>query len=68
MPTAKFKPFFSFQQGEQGIKEEVYLSLPCVLGRNGVSHVIRQILTDAEMKKLQESASIMAEVQAGIKF
>lgn len=54
--------------GEQGIKEEVYLSLPCVLGRNGVSHVIKQLLTEAEMKKLQESASIMAEVQAGIKF
>lgn len=54
--------------GEQGINDEVYLSLPCVLGRNGVSHVIKQILTEAEMKKLQDSARIMAEVQAGIKF
>ncbi|KXJ76135.1 hypothetical protein RP20_CCG010277 [Aedes albopictus] len=55
-------------QGEQGITDEVYLSLPCVLGRNGVTHVVKQILTEAETKKLQESARIMAEVQAGIKF
>ncbi|EDS44193.1 l-lactate dehydrogenase [Culex quinquefasciatus] len=54
--------------GEHGINEEVYLSLPCVLGRNGVSHVVKQILTEAETKKLQESAKIMSEVQAGIKF
>lgn len=54
--------------GEQGITDEVYLSLPCVLGRNGVTHVVKQILTEAETKKLQESARIMAEVQAGIKF
>lgn len=46
----------------------MYLSLPCVLGRNGVSHVVKQILTEAETKKLQDSAKIMSEVQAGIKF
>lgn len=54
--------------GEHGINDEVYLSLPCVLGRNGVSHVVKQILTPAETKKLKDSAQIMAEVQAGIKF
>lgn len=54
--------------GEHGINDEVYLSLPCVLGRNGVSHVVKQILTEAETKKLQDSARIMAEVQSGIKF
>lgn len=54
--------------GEHGINDEVYLSLPCVLGRNGVSHVVKQILTAAETKKLMDSAAIMAEVQAGIKF
>ncbi|XP_058462563.1 L-lactate dehydrogenase [Malaya genurostris] len=54
--------------GEHGINDEVYLSLPCVLGRNGVSHVVKQILTAEETNKLQTSAKIMAEVQAGIKF
>ncbi|XP_053683998.1 L-lactate dehydrogenase isoform X2 [Sabethes cyaneus] len=54
--------------GEHGISQEVYLSLPCVLGRNGVSHVVKQILTEEETKKLQTSATIMAEVQSGIKF
>ncbi|XP_053677271.1 L-lactate dehydrogenase [Anopheles nili] len=55
-------------KGEHGIEDEVYLSLPCVLGRNGVSHVVKQILTPEETKKLQASATLMAQVQAGIKF
>ncbi|XP_050090453.1 L-lactate dehydrogenase [Anopheles aquasalis] len=54
--------------GEHGITDDVYLSLPCVLGRNGVSHVVKQILTTEETEKLQASAKLMAQVQAGIKF
>ncbi|ETN57958.1 l-lactate dehydrogenase [Anopheles darlingi] len=54
--------------GEHGITDDVYLSLPCVLGRNGVSHVVKQILTPEETQKLQASAKLMAQVQAGIKF
>ncbi|XP_035912349.1 L-lactate dehydrogenase [Anopheles stephensi] len=55
-------------KGEHGVDDEVYLSLPCVLGRNGVSHVVKQILTPEETKKLQASATLMAQVQSGIKF
>uniref|UniRef100_A0A182TAK4 L-lactate dehydrogenase n=1 Tax=Anopheles maculatus TaxID=74869 RepID=A0A182TAK4_9DIPT len=55
-------------KGEHGVDDEVYLSLPCVLGRNGVSHVVKQILTAEETKKLQASATLMAQVQSGIKF
>lgn len=55
-------------QGEHGIEEDVFLSLPCVLGSNGVSDVIRQPLTDKELGQLRKSAHLMSQVQDGIKF
>ncbi|KAI8430617.1 hypothetical protein MSG28_000828 [Choristoneura fumiferana] len=54
--------------GEHGVEEEVFLSLPCVLGRAGVCDVIRQPLTAAEAGQLRTSASLMDKVQAGINF
>lgn len=55
-------------QGEHGIKEDVYLSLPCVLTSNGVSHIVKQILTDSETIQLQKSAALMHQVQQGLKW
>nr|XP_049693286.1 L-lactate dehydrogenase isoform X1 [Helicoverpa armigera] len=55
-------------QGEHGITDEVFLSLPCVLGRNGVLDVIRQPLSDTERKQMYQSASVMADLQAKIVF
>ncbi|KOB75005.1 L-lactate dehydrogenase [Operophtera brumata] len=61
-------PVSTFLKGEHGIAEEVFLSLPCVLGRCGVTDVIRQPLTDSELAQLSKSAELMAKVQKGIKF
>ncbi|XP_045784269.1 L-lactate dehydrogenase [Maniola jurtina] len=58
----------TYLKGEHGIEEDVFLSLPCVLGSNGVSDVIRQPLTDKELDQLRKSAHLMAQVQVGIKF
>lgn len=55
-------------KGEHGIDKEVYLSLPCVLGSNGVSHIVKQILTDEETQQLQKSAEVMHKVQEGLKY
>ncbi|KAM3968633.1 lactate dehydrogenase isoform 2-T2 [Aphomia sociella] len=55
-------------KGEHGIEQEVFLSLPCVLGQNGVYDVIRQPLTETEASQLRKSAELMAQVQEGIKF
>lgn len=55
-------------KGQHGIDKEVFLSLPCVLNSNGVTSVIKQILTPTEVEQLQHSANLMDEVQAGIKF
>lgn len=55
-------------QGYHGIQDEVYLSLPSVIGAGGVTDVIVQQLTDDERKMLHKSASIMAEVQSSLKL
>ncbi|KAK0180551.1 hypothetical protein PV327_002919 [Microctonus hyperodae] len=54
--------------GFHGISEEVFLSLPCTLGENGVTYVVQQKLTDQERNMLQKSALTMHEVQTGLKF
>ncbi|XP_052746572.1 L-lactate dehydrogenase isoform X2 [Bicyclus anynana] len=58
----------TYVKGEHGVEDEVFLSLPCVLGFNGVSDVIRQPLTEKEIYQLRASARIMVQVQVGIKF
>ncbi|XP_037977546.2 L-lactate dehydrogenase isoform X1 [Plutella xylostella] len=58
----------TYMKGEHGVEEEVFLSLPAVLGHNGVVDVIRQPLTDKEAEQLRQSAALMAQVQAGIQF
>ena len=42
--------------------------MPCILGENGVTHVIKQTLTEAEQSQLQKSANTLFEVQEGISF
>ncbi|PIO52907.1 hypothetical protein TELCIR_25779, partial [Teladorsagia circumcincta] len=33
-------------KGFHGIGEEVYLSLPCVVGSNGITHIVKQNLNE----------------------
>ena len=51
-----------------GIKDDVFLSLPCVVGRQGIVSVLTQTLTNSETQRLQDSAQKLAEVQNGIVF
>jgi len=55
-------------KGHHGITEDVFLSLPAILGENGVTHVIKQTLTKEEIEQLQKSAATLNEVQQGLKF
>lgn len=55
-------------QGFHGIEEDVFLSLPCVLGSHGVMYVIKQTLDESEAKKLQSCARTMHEIQQTLKF
>uniref|UniRef100_A0A0K8TLG7 L-lactate dehydrogenase n=1 Tax=Tabanus bromius TaxID=304241 RepID=A0A0K8TLG7_TABBR len=54
--------------GEHSIDKDVFLSLPCVLNANGVTHIVKQILTPTEISQLHKSANLMHEVQTGLKF
>jgi len=55
-------------QGKHGITKDVFLSLPCILGENGITHVVNMKLEEEEEKQLQNSANTLGEVQDGIKF
>lgn len=59
---------FILLQGLHGIKSDVFLSLPCVLGENGVTDIIQQVLTEEESMKLRESADTMDKVIQGLQF
>jgi L-lactate dehydrogenase len=47
--------------GLYGIKD-VYLSLPCVIGRNGIKRIMKLNLDDEELAGLMKSASILSEI------
>ncbi len=55
-------------QGLHGIEGDVYLSLPSVLGENGITHIVKQKLKPEETKQLQKSAQALVEVQNSLKL
>ena len=50
-------------QGFHGVEEDVFLSLPCVIGNQGVCDVIKQDLSEDETEKLQKCARVFVEIQ-----
>lgn len=55
-------------KGRFGIDDDVYLSLPAVLGGEGVTEVLKFSLDDAEVAKLRASAAAIGKVQSALKF
>ncbi|KJH49394.1 L-lactate dehydrogenase [Dictyocaulus viviparus] len=53
-------------KGFHGIKDDVYLSVPVVLGANGLTHVVKQNLNEFEVQKLHESSNALLEVQRSL--
>ncbi|PIO67854.1 lactate/malate dehydrogenase, NAD binding domain protein [Teladorsagia circumcincta] len=53
-------------KGFHGIGEEVYLSLPCVVGSNGITHIVKQNLNEGEVEKLHKSSRALLDVQNGL--
>ncbi|XP_070580105.1 L-lactate dehydrogenase-like isoform X2 [Ptychodera flava] len=51
-----------------GIKEEVFLSVPCVLGSHGIEYNLQQVLDDSEQAKLQKSATAIHKIQSEVKI
>uniref|UniRef100_A0A069DS47 L-lactate dehydrogenase n=1 Tax=Panstrongylus megistus TaxID=65343 RepID=A0A069DS47_9HEMI len=55
-------------KGLYDINDEVYISLPCVLGQNGITHVINLPLTENEKSALQETAKKMFKLQRDLRI
>ncbi|MBQ2115398.1 MAG: L-lactate dehydrogenase [Lachnospiraceae bacterium] len=53
-------PVSTSMHGEYGI-EDVVLSMPCVVGSNGIEMQVPVVINDEEKEKLQESARILKE-------
>ncbi|KAJ8922399.1 hypothetical protein NQ315_004344 [Exocentrus adspersus] len=56
----------TYIKGSHGIDSEVFLSLPAVLGANGITEIVQQKLTDEEKEALENSASVMKEGIHGV--
>ncbi|XP_041852146.1 L-lactate dehydrogenase A chain [Melanotaenia boesemani] len=59
----KVHPVSTLVQGMHGVKDEVFLSVPCVLGNSGLTDVIHMTLKPEEEKKLVNSAETLWGVQ-----
>lgn len=53
--------------GEYG-ERDVFIGVPCVIGRSGVKEILELKLTDDEMGKFENSASILKEYFNGLKL
>jgi malate dehydrogenase len=60
-------PCAAWLQGEYGMKD-LFLGVPCKLGKNGLEKVIEVQLTPDEKVALQKSADAVREPMAAIKF
>eukprot|EP00270_Netrium_digitus_P016083 TRINITY_DN5721_c0_g1_i2.p1 TRINITY_DN5721_c0_g1~~TRINITY_DN5721_c0_g1_i2.p1 ORF type:complete len:360 (-),score=89.55 TRINITY_DN5721_c0_g1_i2:171-1250(-) len=59
----RIHPVSVLAQGFHGIEQGVFLSLPCLLGREGNINVIEQTLEEEEVEKLKTSASTLWKIQ-----
>lgn len=55
-------PISSMMRGEYGLTD-VVLSMPAIVGENGVEHVVPVSLDEDEQKRLWDSAQVLKEIQ-----
>uniref|UniRef100_A0A452E9I9 L-lactate dehydrogenase n=1 Tax=Capra hircus TaxID=9925 RepID=A0A452E9I9_CAPHI len=55
-------------KGLYGIKEDVFLSVPCILGQNRISDVVKVTLTHEEEACLKKSADTLWGIQKELQF
>uniref|UniRef100_A0A3B3DU85 L-lactate dehydrogenase A chain n=1 Tax=Oryzias melastigma TaxID=30732 RepID=A0A3B3DU85_ORYME len=56
-------PVSTLVQGMHGVKDEVFLSVPCVLGSSGLTDVVHMTLKPEEEQQLMKSAETLWGVQ-----
>ena len=58
----------TYVKGVHGIEQDVFLSVPAVLGLNGISYIVKQELNGQEHEAVLKSANLMGQVQDGLRF
>ncbi|XP_044773222.1 L-lactate dehydrogenase A-like 6B [Neomonachus schauinslandi] len=61
-------PVSTIIKGLYGINEEVFLSVPCILGESGIADLIKIKLTTEEQACLKKSAETLWEIQKELKL
>ncbi|XP_010280034.1 PREDICTED: L-lactate dehydrogenase A chain isoform X3 [Phaethon lepturus] len=61
-------PISTVVKGMHGIKDDVFLSVPCVLGNTGITDVVKMILKPEEEDKLRKSADTLWGIQKELQF
>ncbi|CAK6960038.1 L-lactate dehydrogenase A chain [Scomber scombrus] len=59
----KVHPVSTLVKGMHGVKDDVFLSVPCVLGNSGLTDIIHMTLKPEEEKQLVQSAETLWGVQ-----
>ncbi|XP_021021939.1 L-lactate dehydrogenase A chain-like [Mus caroli] len=61
-------PISTMIKGLYGINDDVFLSVPCILGQNGISDVVKVTLTPEEEARLKKSADTLWGIQKELQF
>ncbi|KAL6442798.1 hypothetical protein ACFW04_002692 [Cataglyphis niger] len=64
--TQAIIPVSTLIQGHHDVCDEIFLSLPCVIGENGITNIIRMHITEYEKKLFLSSANIVHNIQKKI--
>uniref|UniRef100_A0A2I2YSI5 L-lactate dehydrogenase n=1 Tax=Gorilla gorilla gorilla TaxID=9595 RepID=A0A2I2YSI5_GORGO len=61
-------PVFTMIKGLYGINDDVFLRVPCILGQNGISDLVKVTLTPEEEACLKKSADTLWGIQKELQF
>ena len=64
--TRQVMPLSTCVRGIHGIEEDVFISMPCSIGANGVQGVVDLPLTTTEAEKFRFSASTIWNIQKDV--
>ncbi|XP_066220849.1 L-lactate dehydrogenase C chain isoform X1 [Saccopteryx leptura] len=61
-------PVSTMVKGFYGVNEEIFLSIPCILGQNGVSDIVKVTLSSEEEALFKKSANTLWNIQKDLVF
>ncbi|XP_044537352.1 L-lactate dehydrogenase A chain-like [Gracilinanus agilis] len=64
----KVHPVSTLIKGFYGIKDEIFLSLPCVVGKDGITDVLKITLSPLEEARIKKSAETLLQVKKDLKL